>query len=286
MKKYLIIGAVLVVIVVVVAYFMFFTKEVDDIAENGPIKSEIIPKIDQIPLFEDMLAAGISWDYDKDRFFISTDQPHGLFTEKIASFFVVTNTLDKISYKKDLDTDGDLEGIAYIGNNEVAIISEIGTVYYLKEIDNEWEETRRVSLFKEDGQHKLSSLAYDPINGQLYSAEKEGKKIIYQISRNGDLINSFEFNVGDVAAKREFDIYKDYTIAGMTYGNRHLYIFSEAYSTIFKYNPETKHLATVYGVSGIHESSGITIKNGVAYLVGDFEDYLPAPNFYKVNIPD
>jgi hypothetical protein len=32
-----------------------------------------------------------------------------------------------------IETDGDLEGIAYIGNNEVAMISEVGTVYYLKE---------------------------------------------------------------------------------------------------------------------------------------------------------
>ena len=288
MKKYLIAGTVLVLVVLiaVLGYFIFFGKEVDDIAENGPIKSEFISKMDQIPLFENMLAAGISWDYDKDRFFISTDQPHGLFTEKVASFYVVNTTLDKILYNKDFDTDGDLEGIAYIGNNEVAIISEVGTVYYLKENDNEWKETRKVSIFNGNGKHKLSSLAYDPVNKRLYSAEKEGEKIIYQISRSGKLLNSFEFNVGDIAAKREFNINKDYTIAGMAYANQHLYIFSEAYSTIFKYNPETKQLATVYGVKDIHESAGITLKEGVAYLVGDFENYLPAPSFYKVDIPN
>ena len=286
MKKYLIIGTVLVVLIAVAGYFIFFTKEVDDIAENGPIQSEIIPKMDQIPLFEDMLAAGISWDYDKDRFFISTDQPHGLFTEKVAYFYVVNSALDQILYQKELETDGDLEGIVYIGDNEVAIISEVGTVYYLKENDNEWKETRRVSIFNGNGKHKLSSLAYDPVNERLYSAEKEGKKIIYQISRSGKILNSFDFNVGDIAAKREFDINRDYTIAGMAYANQHLYIFSEAYSTIFKYNPETKQLAAVYGVKDIHESAGITLKEGVAYLVGDFEDYLPAPSVYKVDIPD
>jgi hypothetical protein len=72
----------------------------------------------------------------------------------------------------------------------------------------------------------------------------------------------------------------------MTFGNQHLYIFSEAYSTIFKYNPETKKVASVYGVKNIHESSGITLKERVAYLVGDFESYLPAPSFYKIDIPD
>jgi uncharacterized protein YjiK len=286
MKKHLIIGTVLVVLIAVLGYFILFTKEVDDIAENGPIQSEIIPKMDQIPLFENMLAAGISWDYDNDRFFISTDQPHGLFTGKVASFYVTNTTLDQILYKKDLDTDGDLEGIAYIGNNEVAMISEVGTIYYLEENNNEWKEIRRVSIFNENGKHKLGSLAYDPVNERLYSAEKEGRKIIYQISRNGKLLNSYEFSVGNIAAKREFNINKDYTIAGMTFGNQHLYIFSEAYSTIFKYNPETKQVDSVYGVKNIHESSGITMKEGVAYLVGDFENYLPAPSFYKIDIPD
>jgi uncharacterized protein YjiK len=286
MKKYLIVGTALVVLISVLGYFFFFSKEVDDIAENGPIRSKIIPKMDQIPLFENMLAAGVSWDYDNDRFFISTDQPHGLFTEKVASFYVVNTTLDQILYRLDIDTDGDLEGIAYIGNNEVAIISEVGTIHYMKEKNNEWKERSRVTIFNGNGKHKLGSLAYDPINQHLYSAEKEGRKIIYQISRSGSLINSFEFSAGDIAAKRDFNFDRDYTIAGMTYSNQHLYIFSEAYSTIFKYNPKIKELVTVYGVKDIHESAGITLKEGVAYLVGDFESYLPAPSFYKVDIPD
>jgi len=286
MKKYLIIGIVLLVSILIIGYFIITQKEVDDIAENGPIQSEIIPILEQIPLFENVLAAGISWDYDNDRFFISTDQPHGLFTEKIATFIVANASLNEVLTKKEIPTDGDLEGIAYIGNNEVAIMSEAGTIYYLKEKDNEWIETNKVSIFDGKGSHKLSSFAYDSVNERLYSAEKEGRKIIYQISRNGNLLNSFDFNVGDITAKREFDINKDYTIAGMAYDEQHLYILSEAYSTIFKYNPDTKQVIRVYGVNSMHESAGITIKEGVAYLVGDFESYLPAPNFYKVDIPD
>ena len=45
---------------IIFGYIVFFTKEVDDVAENGPIQSQIISKIDQIPLFEGMLAASIS----------------------------------------------------------------------------------------------------------------------------------------------------------------------------------------------------------------------------------
>jgi len=286
MKKYLIIGLVLAVIVVALGYFVFFGKEVDDVAENGPIHSKIILKLDKIPLFENLLAAGISWDYDNDRFFISTDQPHGLFTEKVASFYVTNASLDQIIYKMDLETDGDLEGIAYIGTNEVAIISEVGTIYYLKENDNKWKENRRISIFNGNGKHKLGSLAYDPIKEQLYSAEKEGKKIVYKIDRNGKLLSSFELSAANISAKREFNMEKDYTIAGMAFANQHLYIFSESYSTIFKFNPETKKISAVYGIKDIHESSGITLKKEIAYLVGDFESYLPPPNIYKVKIPD
>lgn len=286
MKKYIIAGIVLVLVTIVGGYFFLTQKEVDAIAENGPVESKIISISDPMPMFENILAAGISWDYDNDRFFISTDQPHGLFTKKIASFYVVNASLDKILYQKDLETDGDLEGIVYIGDNEVAVISEVGTIYYLKENSDGWKETHKVSIFDDNSKHKLGSFAYDSVQKLLYSAEKEGIKIIYQISRNGKLLNRFEFKTGDIAAKRDFDVTKDYTIAGMTFGNQHLYIFSEAYSTIFKYSPETKRVIGVYGIKNIHESSGITLKGRTAYLVGDFESYLPAPSFYKVDIPD
>ncbi|MDG2339153.1 MAG: hypothetical protein P8N94_14390, partial [Gammaproteobacteria bacterium] len=157
---------------------------------------------------------------------------------------------------------------------------------YLKENkdDNEWENTHSVSVFNGDGNHKLGSLAYDPINKLLYSAEKEGQKIVYTFTREGLLIDSIEFNVDGMEQKREFDLDNDYTIAGMSFANQHLYIFSEAYSTLFKFDPATQHTVAAYGIEDVHESAGITMKDGAAYLVGDFEDYLPAPNFYKVTI--
>ena len=288
MKKNFIFLLLLLAISVIVVYSFFFAKEVDDVAENGPIQSEIVSVTNTVPLFEGVLAAGISWDYEQDRFFISTDEPHSLLTKNIASFYVVNAALNQIEYKKELKVDGDLEGIAYIGNAEVAIISELGTIYYLKEREDEWEETHKVSVFDGDEKHKLGSLAYDASNKLLYSAEKEGEKIIYQISRRGELLERFAFDIGTIEAKREFDIDKDYTIAGMAYSNQnqHLYLFSEAYSTIFKYHPETKQLSAVFGVNNIHESAGITLKRGEAYLVGDFESYLPSPNIYRVSLPD
>jgi len=160
-----------------------------------------------------------------------------------------------------------------------------GIAAWILEKFNTWSDTEGDNI---ESAHSKDTLLTNIMvyNERLYSAEKDGEKIIYQISRSGKLMNSFEFSVGNITSKREFDINKDYTIAGMAYDEQHLYIFSEAYSTIFKYDPDTKKLISVYGVNKMHESAGITLKEGVAYSVGDFESYLPAPSFYKVDIPD
>ncbi len=268
-------------------------KELDDVSINGPIKSEIITSVEKTPLFEDVLAAGITWDYDNDQFLISTDQPHGVqdlsaSASTAAYFHVVDSTLTKLLYTKSIEPDGDLEGIAYIGNNEVAIMSELGTIYYLRESNGAWKETGTAFIFdaNDSSPHKLGSFAYDSVNKHLYTAEKEGKKIIYQIARDGTLLDSFELTSKSIGlpSNRNYSMAKDYTIAGMTFENNNLYIWSEAYSTLFKFDIKTRKVNQVYGMDGVHESAGVTIKNGVVYLVGDVESYLPPPQFYKASL--
>ena len=282
MKKYILLG---IVCTTMILLYTLTKKELDDKAVNGPFVSEIIQKTSETKQLTDMLAAGISWDYDNDRFFVSTDQPHELFSNGIASFYIFNKSFEKILYKMDLKTDGDLEGISYIGNNEIAIMSEVGTLYFLKEKNKQWELLKTISLPKGDTQYKLASLAYDSKNKYLYTAQKEGAKIIYKMNRDGNLLDSFTLEVQDNISLEKTSMDTDYTISGMTYNKNHLYIFSEAYSTIFKFNPNTKHVDNIYGISNIHESSGITIKKGSMYLVGDFESYLPKPSFYEVALP-
>jgi len=282
MKKTILIG---IAIISILVFYALTKKEVDDKAVNGPYVSEIIQKTNEIKQPVDMLYAGISWDYDKDRFFVSTDQPHELFSSGIASFYIFNKTLDTVLFKMDLETNGDLEGISYIGNNEIAIISEAGTLYFLKEQNKQWKLTNTISLPAENGPYKLASLAYDSKNKHLYTAQKEGKKIIYKMDREGKLLKHFTLEVKNNRTNAKASIESDYTISGMTFNKEHLYIFSEAYSTIFKFNPKTKHVDNIYGVENIHESAGITIKKGSIYLVGDFESYLPKPSFYQVDLP-
>jgi hypothetical protein len=285
MMKAILVGAAMAAAILLTVLFQ--GRELDDASLNGPIDSEVVQAVERKPMFEGVLAAGIAWDFDQDRFFISTDQPHSLMSNQMATFYVVNAALDRILYQQDFLVDGDLEGIAYIGDSEVAIMSETGTLYFLREEGSTWVGSGDISIFVGQGRHKLSSLAYDADNDVLYSAEKEGAKIIYKISRTGTLLESFELSVSaTVSASRPFDLATDYTIAGMTYEDGYLYILSEAYSTIFQYSLEQREAIRVFGVTGIHESAGITLRQGVAYLAGDEESYLPPPQFYVVELPE
>jgi len=282
MKKNILLG---IIFISMLTFYMLTKKELDDKAVNGPFISKIIQKTNETKQIVDILAAGISWDWDNNRFFVSTDQPHELFHNGTASFYIFNESFEKVLYKMDLKTDGDLEGITYLGNNEIAIISEVGTLYFLKEKNKQWELTKTISLPRRNHPYKVSSLAYDSQNKYLYTAQKEGEKIVYLMNRDGKLLDSFNLEVQENTPNKTASIDDDYTISGMTYNEDYLYIFSEAYSTIFKFNPNTKQVDNIYGIENIHESSGITIKKGNIYLVGDFESYLPSPSFYEVTLP-
>jgi uncharacterized protein YjiK len=269
-------------------YLLFFQQEVDSVALNGPLEVKIISLNMQLPLQEQIqLAAGIAYDNDNGRFFISTDEPHTLFTKHEAYIYVLNTNLNKIETTIKLIPDGDLEGITYIGENTIAVASELGTLLYLHdEGGNKFVEQKRVSIFSDGQDHKLGSLAYDTSNQHLYTAEKEGKKTIYKLNREGTLLDSFEPQLADhIISKRAYSLDTDYTIAGMTYADGYLYIFSEAYSTIFKFRITTQKVEEVIGVDQLPEAAGITVKDNQFYFVGDFEDYLPAPQIHIASKP-
>jgi uncharacterized protein YjiK len=283
--KIVVLIAVIGVIIAVsgVIYVMYFQREVDSVAQNGPLNAQIIDQEKQLPLLEQIqLAAGIAYDADNDRFFISTDEPHTLITKHEAYVYILNSNLDTLEAKIKLQPDGDLEGITYIGNGTTVAASEPGTLFYLHdEGGNNFVAQKRVTIFNDGQAHKLGSLAYDADNQHLYTAEKEGKKTIYKLDRDGTLLDSFELQLSDsVSAKRAFSLDTDYTIAGMTYADSYLYMFSEAYSTILKFSIETRQVEEVIGVNQLPEAAGITVADNQFYFVGDFENYLPVPQIH------
>lgn len=266
-------------------YLLFAQPEVDSAARNGPLESEMINQTSQLPLLaEAQLAAGIAYDFEHDRFLISTDEPHTLLPQHEASVFWLNSALTEIIAEIKLPVDGDLEGMAYLGGNTAVTVSEVGTLIYLHVDDDHGViEQKRTAIFADGQAHKLGSLAYDSDNQHLYTAEKVGSKTIYQLDREGNLLSSFTLQLPNDTAN---SVENAYTIAGMSYTDGYLYLFSEAYATIFKLNVHTQEVEQIWGVDQLPEAAGITIKDNQFYIVGDQENYLPVPQIHIVNMPD
>lgn len=265
-------------------YVLFAQPEVDSTARNGPLESEMISQAGQLPLLaEAQLAAGMAYDFEHDRFLISTDEPHTLLPQHEASVFWLNSDLSEVIAEIRLPVDGDLEGMAYLGGNTAVTVSEVGTLIYLHVDEGHGlSEQKRTAIFDDGQTHKLGSLAYDSDNQHLYTAEKVGKKTIYQLDRDGNLLTSFTLQAANDPAS---SVENAYTIAGMSYSDGYLYIFSEAYATIFKLNVTTREVEQVLGVAQLPEAAGITIKDNQFYIVGDLENYLPDPQIHIADIP-
>ncbi|MEM7034679.1 MAG: hypothetical protein AAF629_34385, partial [Chloroflexota bacterium] len=261
----------LLIITAIITYMLFFQREVDSVSQNGPLTAEIISINQRLPLMDDVqLAAGIAYDTNNDRFFISTDQPHGLLTSNEAHFFVLNQHLDKIEFAMSIQADGDLEGVTVLDAHTAIVISELGTLIYLvDEGDNDFSVNKSVLIFEDGLSHKLGSLAYDYDRQHIYTAEKEDEKVLYKLDQDGNLLESITLQLSDqVFPNNDASLDTDYTIAGMTYSAGFLYLFSEAYSTIFKFNVETQRIEDVFGVDQLPEVAGITLKGNDFYLIG------------------
>lgn len=271
-----------------VAYQVLFSVELDSEALNSPISATHLPVERRFDIPEEIaLAAGISSVPESGLFVVSTDLPHSLLPQNEAHVFVLDTGFGAILADITVQADGDLEGVVATSADRIVAASEAGTLYVIEgsAADN-WSVTAEIRAL-DGSDHKLGSLAYDTDHNHYYSAEKEGPKIIYQFDENGRLLDSFELALPraiSADAKREFSLNDDFTIAGMHYHEGHLYLFSEAYSTIFKLDVSTRVVVSVLAISGLPESAGITIRDDKLYLLGDLESYLPPPQVHVVGL--
>lgn len=279
-----IIGISLSVIAIYIVYDFRYGIELDSRAEYGPLNARMLTVDDNFDIpVEINLAAGLSYDADNDWFLVSTDEPHTLLPVHQARVFVLDSTFTSILRSHYVQSDSDLEGITTMGSGRIATLSELGKLTFLQ--DDGADGLTEIAHFKvfDEGGHKLGSLAYDHTNHHFYTAEKEGGKTIYKIDEQGKLLESFELRMPKTfaeAADECFNFDDDYTIAGMQYIDEKLYIFSEAYSTVFVMEISTQQITDVIGFPHLPESSGMTIRNGKIYFIGDQEDYLPAPKLH------
>lgn len=275
-KKIICVLFLIIFIAAIFSYWWFFyKKELDSNAENVPIQTEKINLENKIPLLQKLkLNAGFSYDKNNERFFVSTDTPHSLFRGKEAKIFILSKNLKKIKSEITIESKQDFEGIVVIDEKTVKVISDAGELYTISVDSNEMKVIESKNIFNGNKNHKIGSLAFD--GKYLYTAEKEGKKIFYKISLDGEILDEFEIS--------NFQSPDLFTIAGMTFVDDNLYILSEAYSTIFKIDLEEKKLSESYSVLEMDECSGLTSDGALFYTVGDYEKYISNQYFYVFEI--
>jgi len=271
-----VISIILILLIIGIIYVQFFSKELDANSHNSPIESEKITLQDKLLMNEKLtLSAGFAYDRYNDRFFISTDTPHSIFVKKEAQIFILDKSLKNIISSTVMQTEGDLEGMVVIDKNTLKILSDSGELFtILVNEDNSMEVVSSKQIFTDNKKHKPGSLTFDGKN--LITAEKEGRKIFYKLSLDGEILEQFKL--------KDFPNETEFTISGMTSSNGYVYVLSEAYSTIFKIYIEKKIIEKSYEIQEMNECSGITSDGELFYCVGDGESYIPEQNFYIFKI--
>ncbi|MGF1765162.1 hypothetical protein [Aliivibrio kagoshimensis] len=271
-KKSVAVG--LLALLTVGAYSLLTGKEVNDISTDSPHSSIQLASSSTYLMVKDYLASSMAYNQDTREFLMTSDHPHTLFAEPISTLMVLADDLVTVKQTLDIPSDSDLEGLAYVGNNMAIAISEKGTIYRLKNDGEKWSllDSKKGLI----GQvTKVASLATDVEADKLYTAEKEGKKNLYIMDMQGQLERTIELKFDNPAGA--YSLESDFTIAGLTYHNGYLYMLSEAYSTVFKFDLKTEKIIQAYGLSDSHEMGGLTFRDGHFVTAGDAESYLPDP---------
>lgn len=273
------IGGVAVVGIVLFGYLIIDRiPEVDPDPANAPIEQMVMVEAKQVPLTTVVAnPAGIVFLPDSNTYLVSTDD-RAIF-ELTADFSSVISSRTIPNSPHDI---GDTEGITYLGNDQGAAIGENGVIILIRRNGKEWKEAIRIPIpgFKSGTQ--LGSATYDPVTGTIYTAQKKGEKTLYKIDMKNRTAETLPMSLGSTVKERLNRKWQEFTIAGLQIYNGRLYAISEAFSSLLVINTEGV-VEEVIGLTGINESSGITVRDGVLTLIGDAEGYLPEPPIYLID---
>jgi uncharacterized protein YjiK len=252
--------------------------EVDPDPANSPIENMSMIKGKSVPLTQAVAdPAGIVFLPDSETYLVSTDGRE--LIELSADFLTV---LSAITLPASPFGIGDTEGVTYLGNGKAAVIGETGVVLLMSRDGKGWKETERFPITGFKAGSQLGSATYDPATQTLYTAQKKGEKILYKININDRTVEVFSMTLSSDVQERSGRKWQELTIAGLQFHKGRLYGISEAFSSLLVIDPNGS-VDTVLGLTGINESSGITVKDGVLTLVGDAEGYLPPPPIYLLD---
>ena len=252
--------------------------EVDPDPANSPIENMAMVNGKSVPLTQAVIEpAGIVFLPDSGTFLVSTDRRE--FIELSADF---TNIISVMTLPASPYAIGDTEGITYLGNGKAAVIGENGAVLLMTRKGKSWEETERFPILGFKAGTQLGSAAYDPATNTLFTAQKKGEKVLYKISMNDHAVSIVPMVLGSGVQERKNRKWQELTIAGMQFHQGRLYAISEPFSSLLLIKPNGS-VEAIKGLTGINESAGITVRDGVLTLIGDAEGYLPPPPVYLLD---
>ncbi len=250
-------------------------------------------------LIENYSPAGNAFELDN----VNDNASGIIWHESLQQYLVVENNAAKI-YRYDINfnyqgklrvngIDDDTEGLAYIGNNKVMIVSEDGYASKLEinsnvtNISGALPTSQRYRIIENGGNKGLEGIAARKATAttpvRIYACnEKKPMRVVYFDMPNPDpgfLLNyTNNLNVYEPwDAEVVFDdVAKD--LAGMVYDERtgHLIILSEDSSKAMQVNPDTGEIISELNLSGAPQFEGVTLgPNGELVFVSE-------PNYIRI----
>ncbi len=257
-------------------YRMLNYERIETDPRSGPISAELVNPMNVLAIPEQIGApSGISYQPDLEQFVIVTDDNE---------LFVLDDSLSNIEFDTVIEHSSEVEGVAFLDGARLAAMSEQGDILFFDRSGQEWAlgqiELRRWD--KTNWSHVFGSAAFEAQTQQLITGVKVGINELYHVDLDGSLAETVTLAPADqlvVSAPAELS---RYTIVGLTTSGGALYLLSEQYNTVLRLlDGKIDH---AWGLQGVGEVSGLTVKDGLFYVLGDFEEGQPKPPVYVFSL--
>jgi hypothetical protein len=257
-------------------YRLFNYERIETDPRSAPISAKLVDPIMILTIPAEIRApSGISYQPDLAQFAVVTDDNE---------LFLLDESFQNILFRTLIDFPAEVEGVVFLDDSRLALISEQGDLLFFDRSDQQWVlgQTRFRDWDKTSWSHVFGSAAYDTQARQLITGVKVGSNELYRLSLDGSLSETIS-PVPDsqlrVSAPSELD---RYTIVGLVASGGALYLLSEQYSTVLRLQAGV--ITGAWGLQSVGELSGITIKDGFFYVLGDFEEDQPKPPIYVFSL--
>jgi len=257
-------------------YRLFNYERIDTDPRSGPISVKLVEPTMILAIPEEIgEPSGISYQPDLAQFAVVTDDNE---------LFLLNDSLENIIFSTVVEFSAEVEGVVFLDDSQLALISEQGDLLFFDRSGQEWilAQTRFRDWDKASWSHVFGSAAYDLQARQLITGVKVGVNELYRLSLDGLLSETISPVPDSQLRISDSSELGRYTLVGLVASGSALYLLSEQYSTVLRLRDG--RIDGAWGLVGVGELSGITIKDGLFYVLGDFEEGQPKPPVYVFSL--